>query len=181
MHSRFSTNIWVGTPLSELPHDVKKGEFNVERFNMRIPQDIGILRHNDLTEAANPESSHFSLSTKCKADTHIYFKTHFSPLELCLQEPLSDFSFSRSFHQSGSFLTIPDCQFCWGFCSPRVKVSDHSRHVMSSSPVSLKTRRVREQCTLNPSRAQTSTRWCGVVVRRGGASSGVVLVTRPWF
>ncbi|GFW61450.1 hypothetical protein TNCV_346981 [Trichonephila clavipes] len=26
-----------------------------------------------------------------------------------------------------------------------------------------------------------SSRWCGVVVRRGGASSGVVHVTLPWF
>ncbi|GFY29195.1 hypothetical protein TNCV_4723231 [Trichonephila clavipes] len=30
---------------------------------------------------------------------------------------------------------------------------------------------------MHVSRAQTSSRWCGVVVRRGGASSGVVLVT----
>ncbi|GFX06384.1 uncharacterized protein TNCV_2939121 [Trichonephila clavipes] len=50
-------------------------------------------------------------------------------------------------------------------------------HVMSSRPVPLKTRRVGGRCTLNLSRAQTSSRWCGVVVRRGGASSGVVLVT----
>ncbi|GFV61729.1 uncharacterized protein TNCV_188871 [Trichonephila clavipes] len=49
--------------------------------------------------------------------------------------------------------------------------------VTSSSPVPLKTRRVGQQCTLNMSRAQTSSRWCGVVVRRGGASSGVVHVT----
>ncbi|GFT30425.1 uncharacterized protein TNCV_2377161 [Trichonephila clavipes] len=47
----------------------------------------------------------------------------------------------------------------------------------SSSPVPLKTRRVGERCTLNLSRAQTSSRWCGVVVRRGGASSGVVHLT----
>ncbi|GFW19078.1 retrovirus-related Pol polyprotein from transposon 17.6 [Trichonephila clavipes] len=33
------------------------------------------------------------------------------------------------------------------------------------------------RCTLNLSRAETSSRWCGVVVRRGGASSGVVHVT----
>ncbi|GFV15559.1 uncharacterized protein TNCV_4835851 [Trichonephila clavipes] len=39
--------------------------------------------------------------------------------------------------------------------------------VTSSSPVPPKTHRVREQCTLNLSRAQTSSRWCGVVVRRG--------------
>ncbi|GFX25251.1 uncharacterized protein TNCV_1274121 [Trichonephila clavipes] len=49
--------------------------------------------------------------------------------------------------------------------------------VTSSSPVSLKTRRVGQRCTLNLSRAETSFRWCGVIVRRGGASSGVVHVT----
>ncbi|GFU68863.1 uncharacterized protein TNCV_1548471 [Trichonephila clavipes] len=49
--------------------------------------------------------------------------------------------------------------------------------VKSSSPVPLKTRRVGQRCTLNLSRAETSSRWCGVVVRRGGASSGVVHVT----
>ncbi|GFY00714.1 uncharacterized protein TNCV_2141061 [Trichonephila clavipes] len=40
--------------------------------------------------------------------------------------------------------------------------------VTSSSPLPLKTRRVGERCTLNLSRAQTSSCWCGVVVRRGG-------------
>ncbi|GFW08640.1 uncharacterized protein TNCV_2776611 [Trichonephila clavipes] len=64
-----------------------------------------------------------------------------------------------------------------GCGSPVVKVSDHGRHVMSSSPVPLKTLRVGERCKLNLSRAQTSFRWCGVVVRRGGASLGVVRVT----
>ncbi|GFW64966.1 uncharacterized protein TNCV_392321 [Trichonephila clavipes] len=49
--------------------------------------------------------------------------------------------------------------------------------VMSSSPVPLKTRRVGQRCTLNLSKAETSSRWCSVVVRRGGASSGVVHVT----
>ncbi|GFT51682.1 uncharacterized protein TNCV_2421431 [Trichonephila clavipes] len=39
--------------------------------------------------------------------------------------------------------------------------------VMGSSPVPLKTRRVGQRCTLNLSRAETSSRWCGVVVRRG--------------
>ncbi|GFT17482.1 netrin receptor UNC5B [Trichonephila clavipes] len=33
--------------------------------------------------------------------------------------------------------------------------------------VPLKTRRVGQRCTLNLSRAETSSRWCGVVVRRG--------------
>ncbi|GFV52464.1 hypothetical protein TNCV_4707651 [Trichonephila clavipes] len=64
-----------------------------------------------------------------------------------------------------------------GHGSPEAKISYHSRHVMSSSPVPLKTHRVRQRCTLNLLRAQTSSRWCGVVVRRGGASSGVVHVT----
>ncbi|PRD37704.1 UNVERIFIED_CONTAM: hypothetical protein NCL1_05223 [Trichonephila clavipes] len=54
-------------------------------------------------------------------------------------------------------------------------------HVTSSSPVPLKTGRVGQRCTLNLSRAETSSRWCGVVIRRGGASSGVVHVTWPWF
>ncbi|GFX27498.1 uncharacterized protein TNCV_4995531 [Trichonephila clavipes] len=40
--------------------------------------------------------------------------------------------------------------------------------VTSLSPVPLKTRRVGQRCTLNLSRAETSSRWCGVVVRRGG-------------
>ncbi|GFU13599.1 RNA-directed DNA polymerase from mobile element jockey [Trichonephila clavipes] len=55
-----------------------------------------------------------------------------------------------------------------GCGSPVVKVSNHGRHVMSSIPVPLKTRRVGQRCTLNLSRAETSSRWCGVVVRRGG-------------
>ncbi|GFV96988.1 uncharacterized protein TNCV_4352001 [Trichonephila clavipes] len=49
--------------------------------------------------------------------------------------------------------------------------------VTSSSPVPLKTRRVGQRCTLNLSRAETSSRWCGVVVRRGGCQ----LRCRPRF
>ncbi|GFX71645.1 uncharacterized protein TNCV_2696331 [Trichonephila clavipes] len=49
--------------------------------------------------------------------------------------------------------------------------------VTSLSPIPVKTRRVGQRCTLNLSRAETSSRWCGVVVRRGGVSSGVVHVT----
>ncbi|GFV58747.1 uncharacterized protein TNCV_3730851 [Trichonephila clavipes] len=64
-----------------------------------------------------------------------------------------------------------------GCGSPVVRVSDHGRYVMSLSPVPLKTRRVGQRCTLNLSRAETSSRWCGVVVRRGGTSSGVVHVS----
>ncbi|GFV63968.1 uncharacterized protein TNCV_385431 [Trichonephila clavipes] len=57
------------------------------------------------------------------------------------------------------------------------QVSYRGWHVTSSSPVPLNIRRVGQRCTLNLSRAETSSRWCGVVVRRGGASSGVVHVT----
>ncbi|GFW96057.1 hypothetical protein TNCV_957711 [Trichonephila clavipes] len=39
---------------------------------------------------------------------------------------------------------------------------------MSSSPVPQKTRHVAERCTLNLSRAQTTSRCCGMVVRRDG-------------
>ncbi|GFV17179.1 transposable element Tc1 transposase [Trichonephila clavipes] len=46
----------------------------------------------------------------------------------------------------------PDCGFAF---------------VTGSSPVPPKTRRVGQRCTLNLSRAETSSRWCGVVVRRG--------------
>ncbi|GFS54530.1 hypothetical protein TNCV_1742801 [Trichonephila clavipes] len=60
---------------------------------------------------------------------------------------------------------------------PVVKISDQGRHAMSSSPVSLKTRRVGQRCMLNLSRAEMSSRWSGVVVRRGDANSGVVHVT----
>ncbi|GFW13413.1 hypothetical protein TNCV_1879151 [Trichonephila clavipes] len=42
-----------------------------------------------------------------------------------------------------------------------VKVSNHGWHVSSSSPVPQKTRRVGQRCTLNLSRAEMSSRWCG--------------------
>ncbi|GFT60723.1 hypothetical protein TNCV_3584351 [Trichonephila clavipes] len=48
-----------------------------------------------------------------------------------------------------------------------VKVSDRGWRVMSSSRVTLKTLRVGERCTQNLLRAQTSSRWCGVVFRIG--------------
>ncbi|GFU06451.1 uncharacterized protein TNCV_351081 [Trichonephila clavipes] len=49
--------------------------------------------------------------------------------------------------------------------------------VTSSSPVPLKTSRVGQRCTLNLSRGETCSRWCSVVVRRGGASSGLPRVS----
>ncbi|GFV40353.1 hypothetical protein TNCV_4092171 [Trichonephila clavipes] len=67
-------------------------------------------------------------------------------------------------------------------------VIGHVRHIMTSSPVLLKTHCVGERCTLREidvqSRAQNYSRLCSLEDRRereGGASSGVVLVTLPWF
>ncbi|GFU85325.1 uncharacterized protein TNCV_2386301 [Trichonephila clavipes] len=59
------------------------------------------------------------------------------------------------------------CFHCGGHGSKMVKVSNHGWRVMSSSPVPLQTHRVEERCTLNLSRAQRSSRWCGVEARRG--------------
>ncbi|GFW67261.1 hypothetical protein TNCV_2698711 [Trichonephila clavipes] len=42
-----------------------------------------------------------------------------------------------------------------------------TKGVTSSSQVPLKTHRVEERCTLNMSRAQTSSYWSGVLVKRG--------------
>ncbi|GFV94426.1 hypothetical protein TNCV_3352641 [Trichonephila clavipes] len=46
-----------------------------------------------------------------------------------------------------------------------------TKGVTSSSPVSLKTRLIGDRCTLNLSRAQMSSSWSGVVVKRGQVSS----------
>ncbi|GFY01405.1 hypothetical protein TNCV_850131 [Trichonephila clavipes] len=54
----------------------------------------------------------------------------------------------------------------WDHGIPVVKVSDRYWHVMSLCPVPLKVHRVGERCPLNLSRAQTSSRWCEMVVRR---------------
>ncbi|GFW00757.1 hypothetical protein TNCV_2305301 [Trichonephila clavipes] len=53
------------------------------------------------------------------------------------------------------------------FCDYVAAVAEWYRHrivagfVTSSSPVPLKTRRVGQRCTLNLSRAEMSSRWCG--------------------
>ncbi|GFX02038.1 uncharacterized protein TNCV_372271 [Trichonephila clavipes] len=83
----------------------------------------------------------------------------------CLSLP-SGLGDSRT--STGECANTSDTHCPKGCGSPVVKVSDHGRHVMSSSPVPLKTRRVGQRCTLNLSRTETSSRWCGVVVRRGG-------------
>ncbi|GFX61537.1 uncharacterized protein TNCV_2745121 [Trichonephila clavipes] len=53
-----------------------------------------------------------------------------------------------------------------------------TKGVTSSSPVPLKTRRVGKRCTLNLSRAQTSSCWSGVVDKRGQLKDRP---RRPWF
>ncbi|GFX57605.1 hypothetical protein TNCV_2675911 [Trichonephila clavipes] len=58
-----------------------------------------------------------------------------------------------------------------------VKESDHGWHVTCSRPVPIKTHCVGKCCTLSLSRAQTSSHWWGLVVWRGDAGSGVVIVT----
>ncbi|GFX58720.1 DUF1758 domain-containing protein [Trichonephila clavipes] len=63
------------------------------------------------------------------------------------------------FHCSGQDNPSDFLSRGWGCGSPVVKVSNHGRHVMSSIPVPLKTRRVGQRCTLNLSRAETSSRW----------------------
>ncbi|GFV05155.1 hypothetical protein TNCV_223691 [Trichonephila clavipes] len=55
--------------------------------------------------------------------------------------------------QQGRLRVRPGPRGCDGSV---VNVSDHGRHVMSSIPVSLKTRRVGQRCTLNMSRAEKS-------------------------
>ncbi|GFU25165.1 uncharacterized protein TNCV_3360741 [Trichonephila clavipes] len=55
-----------------------------------------------------------------------------------------------------------------GCGNPVAKVSDHDRHVMRSSPVPPETHRVGQRRMLNLSRAETSSRWWGVVVSRTG-------------
>ncbi|GFW34959.1 hypothetical protein TNCV_978971 [Trichonephila clavipes] len=78
-------------------------------------------------------------------------------------------------------LRIPQPQEAGGCGSPVFKVWDQGRYVMSSSPVQLKTRLVGQRSTLNLSRAETSSRWCGVVVRRRGASSGLLITIWIFF
>ncbi|GFV41766.1 hypothetical protein TNCV_3629171 [Trichonephila clavipes] len=68
----------------------------------------------------------------------------------------------------------------WRTCgrsSQVVKVLDRGWLVTSSSPAALKIHRVGKRCTLSLSRAQTSSHCYGVVVKRGGARSGVSIIT----
>ncbi|GFU38627.1 hypothetical protein TNCV_1495591 [Trichonephila clavipes] len=65
-----------------------------------------------------------------------------------------------------------------GRSSQGVRVWDRGCPYLEFEPsTTLRTRCVGARCTLNLSRAQMSFPWCGVVVRRGGASSEVIHVT----
>ncbi|GFU59840.1 uncharacterized protein TNCV_4726081 [Trichonephila clavipes] len=75
--------------------------------------------------------------------------------------------FPLGFCLNGSFLLGTIHGSLLGCDSPVVKILDHGKHVMSSRPLPLKSRRAGQRCTLNLSRAETSSRWHGVVVRRG--------------
>ncbi|GFV81251.1 uncharacterized protein TNCV_4772781 [Trichonephila clavipes] len=68
------------------------------------------------------------------------------------------FNFEDVFSMPKGLFSAQDREGC---SSPVVKVSDHGRHVISSSPVPLKTCYVGQRCTLDLSRAEASSRWCG--------------------
>ncbi|GFW15155.1 hypothetical protein TNCV_173021 [Trichonephila clavipes] len=67
--------------------------------------------------------------------------------------------------------------FLGGRGSRVVLVSDRGLSCHEFEPSTTKDPPCRAAYTLNLSRAEMSSRWCGMVVRRGGASSGVVHVT----
>ncbi|PRD30187.1 UNVERIFIED_CONTAM: hypothetical protein NCL1_27181 [Trichonephila clavipes] len=89
------------------------------------------------------------------------------------QRPLLHNRYSCHFNHESVTLSTRQPRPRGGCGSPVVKVSDHGWHVMSSSTVPLETRRVGQLCTLNLSRAETSSRGCGVVVRRRGLPAQV--------
>ncbi|GFW91784.1 uncharacterized protein TNCV_3400441 [Trichonephila clavipes] len=94
-------------------------------------------------------------------------------------------AFSPNFHtspredESGAssgvvHVTLPWFKITWSVTKSSrvaeqcdVNIQSINQFGTSSSPVPLKTHRVGQRCTLNLSRAKPSSRWCGVVVRRG--------------
>ncbi|GFW64090.1 uncharacterized protein TNCV_707951 [Trichonephila clavipes] len=105
--------------------------------------------------AGHPSQGCFGLQSHC-APCYFFNQASFYP---------SDFSFMSPGLDNAVHKFAP--QLPRGHGSLVVKESDHGWHATSSSLVPPNTRRVGERCTLNLSRAQTSSRWCGVVVRRG--------------
>ncbi|GFV02025.1 calcitonin gene-related peptide type 1 receptor [Trichonephila clavipes] len=82
-------------------------------------------------------------------------------------------------------MTLDDCRRPLFACRMVAAVAEWYRYrtvayfVTGSSPVPLKTRRVGQRCTLNLSRAETSSRWCGVVDDISGSSPAAVVLGRP--
>ncbi|GFW40425.1 uncharacterized protein TNCV_1019831 [Trichonephila clavipes] len=89
-----------------------------------------------------------------------------------LQKDLQETSFQNCYQQWQQ--RIQKCVNAEGDYFEVAAVTEWSRYgivaglATSSSLVPLKILPVRQQCTLNLSRAETSSRWCGVVVRRVG-------------
>ncbi|GFV70798.1 hypothetical protein TNCV_1947081 [Trichonephila clavipes] len=111
--------------------------------------------------------------------------THFDD-DRCIFHFLFSFVFCRT--KDNKHVSFMCCLFCvlcghyharsafptlhWGCGNPAIEVSEHDRPSTTKDPPCRA-----ERCTLNLSRAEKSSRRCGVVVRRGGPSSGVVHVT----
>ncbi|GFV26800.1 hypothetical protein TNCV_5000841 [Trichonephila clavipes] len=121
----------------------------------------------------------FDTTDKCESsgkeseDENILNRTKKRTSESEVEQCSANFLALRTGQQRGAafFILFGAAKGC---VSPVVKVSDHGRHVTISSPVPQKTRRVGQRCTLNLSELK---RPSGEVVRRGGASTGVVPVT----
>ncbi|GFW59002.1 uncharacterized protein TNCV_2831081 [Trichonephila clavipes] len=86
-----------------------------------------------------------------------------------------DYGISKTQGKTGSHGTIRSCNVAAVAEWYRYRIV--ASFVTSSSPVPLKIHRVGKRCTLNLPRADTSSRLCGMVVERGGASSSVIHVT----
>ncbi|GFT79922.1 hypothetical protein TNCV_4598241 [Trichonephila clavipes] len=84
-----------------------------------------------------------------------------------------------SIRDLGSRGALADVQFQYpvGCGSRVVLVSDRGLPCHKFEPSTTKDPSCRERCMLNLSRAQTSSRWCGVVVRKSGGSSEGLLAT----
>ncbi|GFU72081.1 uncharacterized protein TNCV_2976661 [Trichonephila clavipes] len=93
------------------------------------------------------------------------------PRPVVIQALIIRFRFAIDQSQGFARKYLPLARYSQAFCV--AAVAERYRYrivaclVTSSSPVPLKTRRVGQRCTLNLSRAETSSRWCGVIVRRG--------------
>ncbi|GFX91828.1 integrase catalytic domain-containing protein [Trichonephila clavipes] len=145
-----------------------------EKANVRIScLGASDTRINGVAEI--PFTSHFSSQNSFHASVYVINKIvgmipHLD-LDSSMRELFGDISLADpAFYKSGPIdvllgvdLTLPLLK------GQEAAVAEWYRYrivaclVTSSSPVPLKTRRVGQRCTLNLSRAETSSRWCGVV------------------